>query len=954
MTPRQPGPRIDEPEGQLDHLIESVVIRRLAGEDLPDRDVMAAHPDLMPRLGDELRKLGFVERARLQAATGGSSAGPGSPIAQGSPEAIPGYEVKSEIHRGGQGVVYRAVQRSTRREVALKILREGAFAGAAELSRFQLEVQVLARLRHPHIVTIYDSGRAGDLYYFAMDYVAGRRLDEYLDARRAALDDRPGGSNAFVAEACLLLAQVAEAVHAAHLRGIIHRDLKPSNVCVDSHAVPHVLDFGLAKVTASAGLESNSSASPSLARGLPETAMTMTGQFVGSLAWASPEQAEGRDLDIRTDVYSLGVMLHHALTREFPYAVQGSLREVLNQIAAAEVGQLVRRAGLDVELSAIVLRCLRKDPAERYQNAGALARDLRAYLAGEPVEARVDSRWYLLRKVLRRHRLALALGGSAALVLAGFSATMAGMYAYAKRAQGEAERRQGEAERQAARAERVQGVLRDMLVSVDPHTARGRDVTVREVLDAAVHSLDAGSQDAQVEADARYALGETYHNLSQHDAARRQLERALELYRSTIGPDDLAALRASGTLAEVARAQGRYEESAQLSQETIAGCLRALGSHHRETLTAQNNYATLLLDLDRSAEAEELARLVLEARRLTLGDGHADTHASLNLLATILNARGKAAEAVEVLGRLVEARTALLGEDHPSALVTLANYATLLKDTGRNDEALPLLRRAVELQQRVLGPQHTDTLRTMNNLAYAVQKDGQLADAEQLFREVLAARRASLGETHPQTLNSAESLAGLLYGQARYDEAAELCADVAQGRLQALSETHTETIKAMHNLAAVLLKSGKPAEAEPWFQRAVDAARTVRDEDDRFMMGYLDALARCLEAQRRGADVEPLLRELVERQQRFRPDDVSGLAALQRRLAECLYGLGRFEEAEPWFLRGAAPILEEASADAERKQKTCERLARFYDDWGRADEAAAWRAQTPSAAAARP
>lgn len=302
---------------------------------------------------------------------------------------IPGFVQLEEIQRGGQGVVYRAVQSSTGRCVAIKLMRGGALASPADRARFDREVRILALLKHPNIVPIYDSGQAGGWNYFVMDYIAGAPLDEFVNSRALSCDA--------VVE---LVARISEAVDAAHVRGIIHRDLKPANVRVDANGDPHVLDFGLAK-------------QPEIDN--EDFDQTKTGQFVGSLPWASPEQVSGgaAHVDMRSDVYSIGVMLYRLLTGEHPYPLDGSVRKLIERIELSPpIPPRTRNPAIDDELEAITLKCLAKEPKRRYQSAGELARELRSYLAGDTISAKRDSGWYVLRKQLARYRgpLLIALG----------------------------------------------------------------------------------------------------------------------------------------------------------------------------------------------------------------------------------------------------------------------------------------------------------------------------------------------------------------------------------------------------------------------------------------------------------------------------------------------------------------------------------------------------------------
>ena len=420
-------------------VIDDCVQRRAVGEELPDGAVIAAHPELMPELGDALRGLAIVNAAFAKVEAGLTDSADGSsgvraetllspavldaaestaadrprPLPHG--DSIPGYEILREVHRGGQGVVYQALQKSTKRKVAIKVMKEGPFAGAADKARFEREVQILGQFQHPNIVGVHDSGSVGNNFYFVMDYIPGQPLDVYMAGAAEKEIGTKGSKNQArvglsIESTLKLFAKICEAVNAAHLRGIIHRDLKPGNIRVDPSGEPHILDFGLAKM----------SAFDPIGDGSP--AMTMTGQFIGSLPWASPEQAEGQPskIDVRTDVYSLGVILYQMLTGKFPYEVIGNMRDVLDRILRAEPAKpSTVRKQINDEVETIVLKCLSKERERRYQTAGELARDIGHYLAGEPVEAKRDSAMYVLRKQLRRHRLPFAFAVVILLILVG-------------------------------------------------------------------------------------------------------------------------------------------------------------------------------------------------------------------------------------------------------------------------------------------------------------------------------------------------------------------------------------------------------------------------------------------------------------------------------------------------------------------------------------------------------
>ena len=346
-----------------------------------------------PTQGSGDHDLILQARMEAEAIIGAGAAPSNAGILADVPE---GYEVIREIHRGGQGAVYLAIQLATKRKVAIKVMHGGAAVESAGLARFEREVQVLSHLNHPNIVKIHDSGQTiGGQFYYVMDYVPGRGLDEHISAN----------PNMKAREAIELFAKICDAINAAHIRGVIHRDLKPSNVRINPDAEPVVVDFGLAKLAFGDTGETSRL-----------DMMTVTGQFVGSLPWASPEQAGGTPeaIDVRTDVYSLGVILYQMLTHgRFPYDVLANMRDVLNNILHAEPARpSTSQREIDDELDTIVLKCLSKERERRYQSAGELARDLRHYLRGEPIDAKRDSGLYVLRKTLRRYKpqVAVAVG----------------------------------------------------------------------------------------------------------------------------------------------------------------------------------------------------------------------------------------------------------------------------------------------------------------------------------------------------------------------------------------------------------------------------------------------------------------------------------------------------------------------------------------------------------------
>lgn len=398
MSANQPENTSQPPRTQqIRQIVDNVIERRAAGESITDQQVMEQHPHLMPELGEALVALKLVERAH-QAARSSDSAptldDPGMSLTGSAARIqIKGYTLVREISRGGQAVVFLGVKNNTGRKVAIKVMREGPLADDRGRARFDREVQILGALNHPHIVPVVDRGETEDgSHYFAMEYVSGRPLDHFLQDQSTRSEQEQADS---MGEMLRLFVKIADAVNVAHLRGIVHRDLKPSNILIDERGEPRLLDFGLAH-------------SPLPTHHDQPQLVTVTGQFIGSLPWASPEQAEGvaGKIDTRSDVYSLGVILYQMLTGKFPYEVVGNMRDVLNniltaqptpptQVLAAQDARAHHRkrrlrgrmAPINEEIEAIVLKALSKARDNRYQTAGEFSRDVAAYLSGQPTLA---------------------------------------------------------------------------------------------------------------------------------------------------------------------------------------------------------------------------------------------------------------------------------------------------------------------------------------------------------------------------------------------------------------------------------------------------------------------------------------------------------------------------------------------------------------------------------------
>lgn len=962
--------------------IEAAARRRAAGESLSDEQVIAERPDLAPELREELRKRAIIDAARQRARAQPDDQTIESvtlvdtdELPAAPPAVIPGYEVVGEIHRGGQGVVFEAVQCSTRRRVAIKVLHLGPLASDASRLRFDLEIAILSQLKHPNIVTVHDRGTAGGFAYYVMDYVPGQPLDQHVERRwreavqepapradgkpgHAAAPDRPERrmegrrdlrrAREFIREMLALFAQICDAINAAHLRGVIHRDLKPGNIRVDPGGVPHILDFGLAKVAEHDPMADALSG-----------AMTQTGQFVGSLHWASPEQAAGRPdlVDIRTDVYSLGVILFQMLTGAMPYAADDSVHGLLDCIlyadpvrpsAAVAARSATPRGGLsaliDDELDTIVLKCLDKAPERRYQSAGPLRDDVLRYLAGEPIEAKRDSAAYLLRKQLRRHRAAIAVtGGFLAVVSAGLvTSVSAWRQAAAARddalAAEQAARDERDLAQRAESAERVQrdraeqnaaaarraaekaagvgGFLQDMLESLDPRRAQGRDLTVEYLLDEAAERLDQGALDAEpdVQLELHSTLGRTFQALGAFEPAETHLLCAARLAEELYGDERASTLQARRHLAVLRGLQGRPGEAVEILAAALPAA-RRVGAEHPELLAAiLTTLGVQLRFAERFDEAEPPLLEALELQRRLHPDAHIDVAMTLDALGIVRQAQGSCEESIAALREALEMYRALLTPPHPDLVAEMNNLAGILYDCGQAEESESLARSALDMQRELLQPGHPDLAMSIANFATVLHGAGKLDEAETLFREALAMARDRLGE-------------------------------------------HVLTAQILFGLGDLLAQKGDAEEGEPFLREALEMRRRLLPPDHSDLANSLSGLSLALMDLKRYAEAERLLRESAEI--RSRPPTPRWIACGTTALrALCLGKLERFDEAEPLMLDAVHCVRTDPTAPAAWKRRALERIVQLYEDWDRAEPSGVrseaverWRAELATASA---
>ncbi|MGC2330770.1 MAG: serine/threonine-protein kinase [Candidatus Acidiferrales bacterium] len=743
-----------------------------------------------------------------------AGAPPGINEAPAESRSIGPYQLVAKLGEGGMGQVWLAEQTApVRRKVALKLIKAGGYDKTIML-RFQSERQSLAMMDHPAIAKVFDAGATPEGEpYFVMEYVPGVPITDYCDRKHMPIGER-----------LELFIRVCEGVQHAHQKAIIHRDLKPANILVvevDSKPVPRIIDFGLAKA-----------ATP---QATGQTLFTQLGLFVGTPGYMSPEQADPgvQDVDTRTDVYSLGVILYVLLTGSRPFDVREwhkkSLLEVLRQLreedpptpstriksnaplsaaGAARRGITVKQfaKALRGDLDWIAMKAIEKDRARRYGTPSELAADVRRYLNHEPVVARPASVRYRAEKYVRRHRFGVA---AAAVVLAVLVAS-----AILEAVQLQQTRRERD------RATRITDFMTGMFQVVNPSEARGNTITAREILDKASGQIGSGLRnDPGLQAQLMQTMAETYTGLGLYSRAQPLTERALVIQRSLLGGRSRETLETQSDLAQLIRSGGHFSEAEKLFVPTLDLERKVLGSTDPDTLLTMDRLGYVYANEARYSEAESVFRQTLAAERRVLGPDTPQTLNTLNELAEILTPQGRYAEADETYSELIAAQRRTLGPDHPATLLSMSHAAENLSDEGRYADAEKMFTDVIARQRRVLGPEHPQTLRAMTTLGVTLMREGRYAEADKLQRQVIEIKRRVLGPAHTSTLQSMEMEAMCLSGEGRYSDADKMFRDVL--RTAGKNNLPGTAAEAWYNYATAEAARGRVDDAFADLNRAV-------------------------------------------------------------------------------------------------------------------------------------
>ena len=841
-------------------------------------------PEVLAMLAEDERAGSVLDRPLAGLASGVLEA----PIPAGLLEQRFGpYHLTRLLGEGGMGAVYLGTRADLGSVAAIKILRDASLSPSRR-ERFAVEQRTLAQLSHPNIAQLYDADTLPDgTPWFAMEYVEGLPLTAYCEARQSSLRGR-----------LLLFRAVCEAVQHAHSQAVIHRDLKPSNILVRNDGTVKLLDFGIAKHLAEFDLEGD---------------QTRTGLRLLTPAYAAPEQIRGDRVGIRTDVYSLGVILYELLTGRLPFDLSHKTpAEALSLVgepaprpstfartAPEGVGRSAPGRAAWADLDVLSLTAMHPDPARRYRTVDALVRDLDAFLDGEPLDARPDSVGYRLAKFVGRNQRAVTVAGVAGLVVLAVVGLSAVRLATARNA----------ALDEAARTERIQQFMLNLFRGGDEEAGPAADLKVTTLIDRGAAEAAGLSGEPAVQAELWQTLGGLYQQSGNLARADSLLDAALAQRRRLYGADHAEVAQSLVAMGQLRMVQARLEDADSLVRTGLA-----MTERHRPA-------------------------------------DHADRRAALVALAQVLEVRGQYDEAIGVLEGLVRAESAKGGEtlELAASLYSLANnhfYA------GHYPVADSLTRRVLAMHRAMFGGRHPHVAEDLVNLGAIQQELGDYRAAERFHREALDITRAWYGADHPATAAGLTLVGRALVYQERYPEATELLTEALAVRERVFGRSHPQVASTLNELGNIASKQDRNAEARDYFQRVLDIYHAVHGERHYLIATAMSNLATAYQDLQDYRRAEDLFRRAGAMYRATLAPENLNIPIAQIKLGRVLLRQRRFAEAIVETEAGYRLLVKQADPSSGFLRAARRDLTAAHDSLGHRAEAERYRAELAAAEAA--